>query len=68
MKKNMGSSDKIIRIILAILFGVLYFTGTITGTFGGILLIVGAIFLVTSFINFCPIYSLFNINTSKTKK
>lgn len=67
MKKNMGSSDRIIRIILALLFGVLYFTGTVTGTIGGILLILGVVFLATSVINFCPLYTLFGINTCKTK-
>ena len=68
MKKNMGSSDRIIRIILALLFGVLYFTGTVTGTVGGILLILGVVFLGTSIINYCPLYSLFGINTCKTKQ
>ena len=64
----MGTSDRIIRIILAILFGVLYFTGTVTGTAGGMLLILGVVLLATSFINFCPLYSLFGLNSSKTKK
>ena len=64
----MGSTDKIIRIILAIVFAVLYFTGTVTGTVGMILLIVGGVFLATSLINFCPMYKLFGTSTCKVKE
>jgi hypothetical protein len=67
MKKNMGSTDKIIRSVIAILIAVLYFTGTISGTLGLILLIFGGIFLATSFISFCPLYVPFGISTCKTK-
>jgi len=68
MKANMGNSDKFIRIILAILFSVLYFTKTVTGTMGIVMLLLGGIFLLTSIISFCPLYVLFGINTCKTKK
>ena len=61
----MGSTDKIIRIILAIVFAVLYFTGTVTGTTGMIFLILGGVFLATSLINFCPMYKLFGTSTCK---
>lgn len=67
MKKNMGTADKIIRIIVAAVFAVLYFTGTITGTIGMVLLVLGAVFLLTSVISFCPLYTLVGINTCKTK-
>lgn len=67
MKKNMGSTDKIVRIILAIIFAALYFTGTISGTFGLVLLILGAVFLLTSVVGFCPLYAPFGISTCKTK-
>lgn len=67
MKKNMGTADKIIRIIVAAVFAVLYFTGTITGTIAMVLLVLGAVFLVTSVISFCPLYTLVGINTCKTK-
>ena len=63
MKKNMGNADRIIRIAAAIVFGILYFTGTITGTLGIILLIFGAVFLLTSFVGFCPLYALLGMNT-----
>ena len=67
MKKNMGNTDRIIRVILAIVFSVLYFTGTVTGTFGLVLVILGAIFLATSFISFCPLYTLVGMNTCEKK-
>ena len=67
MKKNMGSADKTIRILLAAVFAVLYFTGTVTGTLGLILLILGGMFLATSFISFCPLYTIFGMSTCKTK-
>ena len=68
MKKNMGNTDRIIRVIAAIVFSALYFSGTITGTFGIILLVLGAVFLATSFINFCPLYTLFGMNTNEKKE
>ncbi len=67
MKKNMGNTDRIIRVILAIVFSVLYFTGTVTGTFGLVLVVLGAIFLATSFISFCPLYTLVGMNTCEKK-
>ena len=67
MKKNMGNTDRIIRIIAAIIFSVLYFTGTVTGTVGLVLVILGAVFLATSFISFCPLYTLVGINTCEKK-
>ncbi len=67
MKTNMGYADRIIRVILAIVFGVLYFTGTVTGIFGIILLILGAIFLITGFVSFCPLYTPFGLSTAPSK-
>jgi hypothetical protein len=63
MKQNMGSLDRIIRVVLAIIFGVLYFSGTVTGTLGIILLVLGAVFLVTSLVSFCPLYVPFKFST-----
>lgn len=67
MNKNMGNADRIVRIILAILFGALYFTGTVTGTLGIVLVALGVIFLLTSLVSFCPLYALFGLSTCKTK-
>ena len=65
MKANMGNLDRIIRVLIATLFAVLYFTGTVTGTFGIILLILAVVFLLTSLVRFCPLYGPFKINTLK---
>jgi drug/metabolite transporter superfamily protein YnfA len=65
MKKNMGSADRIIRIVAAIVFAVLYFTGTVTGAFGIVLIVLGGIFVVTSLISFCPLYTLIGINSCR---
>lgn len=67
MKKNMSSIDRIVRIIIAIIFGALYFTGTVSGTVGIILLALGAVFILTSFVSFCPLYLPFGISTCAKK-
>lgn len=66
MKKNMGSSDKVIRFILAAIFVGLYFTGTVTGTWGIVLLVLAGVFVLTSLISFCPLYAPFGLSTCKT--
>jgi hypothetical protein len=67
MTKNMGSADKIIRLVIAAIVAVLYFTGTITGTLGIVLLIFAGVFVLTSLISFCPLYLPFGLNTGKKK-
>jgi hypothetical protein len=67
MKSNMGTTDKIIRIAIAALIAVLYFTKVIPGTVGIILLVLAAVFVLTSLISFCPLYLPFGINTGKKK-
>ena len=67
MKANMGSLDKAIRVILAIVFAMLYITKTVEGTVGIILLVFGGVFLLTSVISFCPLYTIFGINTCNKK-
>ncbi|MGA9269182.1 MAG: DUF2892 domain-containing protein [Lutimonas sp.] len=68
MKKNMGLTDRIIRVIVAAIIGILYFTGTISGTLGMVLLILAGIFVLTSLISFCPLYAPFGLNTCALKK
>lgn len=68
MKKNMGKTDKLIRVILGLIFIALYFAGTVTGTLGIVLLILGAVFILTSAMSFCPLYTLVGINTCAVKK
>ncbi len=67
MKKNMGTTDKIIRIVIAVLFTVLFFTQAVTGVAGIILLVLAAVFILTSLIGSCPLYLPFGINTCKKK-
>ena len=67
MKKNMGSADRITRLLIAAIVAVLYFTNVITGTLGIVLLVIAGVFVLTSVISFCPLYSLFGIRTCKTK-
>ncbi len=68
MKKNMGSADRIIRIIIAAIIGVLYFSGTVSGTLGIVLLVLAVVFLLTSIISFCPLYAPLGIRTCLRKK
>ncbi|MBN8836797.1 MAG: DUF2892 domain-containing protein [Sphingobacteriia bacterium] len=68
MKKNMGTADKAIRVLVAILFAMLFLTKTLEGTAGIILLVLAIVFLLTSFISFCPLYLPFGINTCKKEK
>lgn len=67
MKKNMGSIDKVVRILLAIVAVVLYFTNVVTGTWGIVLLVLAAVFVLTSLISVCPLYLPFGISTCKKK-
>ena len=68
MKKNLGTIDKIVRITLAAAFAVLIYLGEISGTAAIILGILGAIFVLTSSIGFCPLYFPFNISTRMRSK
>ncbi len=67
MKKNMGSIDKTVRIVLALIIAFLYYNGTIAGTLGIVLIVLAAVFVITSFISFCPLYTIFGIKTCKTE-
>jgi hypothetical protein len=68
MKPNMGTSDKVVRIIIALSIVVLYLTSVISGTLATILLVFAGIFIVTSFMSFCPLYLPFGITTCKKEK
>jgi hypothetical protein len=65
MKKNMGTIDKVIRVLVAVIILVLYFTHVISGTLAVILLILAAVFVVTSLLGLCPLYLLFGLSTNK---
>jgi hypothetical protein len=64
-KQNMGTIDRLLRVLLALVIAVLYFSSAISGTVALILGIVAAVFLVTGFTGFCPLYQLFNLSTRK---
>ncbi|WP_367389150.1 DUF2892 domain-containing protein [Lewinella sp. LCG006] len=68
MKKNMGNIDRGIRVIVAIIIAALYFTGTLTGTLGIVLLVLAAVFVLTSFVSFCPLYTIFGLSTCPVDK
>ena len=65
MRTNMGSADKTIRIIIAAVISGLFIGNIISGTVGYLLLALAAIFLLTSFVSFCPLYLPFGISTKK---
>ena len=68
MKKNVGQIDKLIRVLLGVAIAALYyFTDILSGTWGLVVVIVAILLLVTSLINFCPIYRIFGISTCKVK-
>ncbi|MGL2966361.1 YgaP family membrane protein [Flavobacterium sp. XGLA_31] len=68
MRKNMGSSDRAIRVLVATVIAVLYYNHTITGTLGIVLLVFAGVFVLTSLVSFCPLYVPFRINTCNVKK
>ncbi len=63
MKKNMGSADRIIRLLIAAIAVFLYSNGTLTGTWGIVAIVVAAIFALTSLVGFCPIYKIVGLST-----
>ena len=67
MKKNMGNTDKLVRVILALVLSALYFTDVIPGTPGLVLTVLAIVFLLTSLVSFCPLYLPFGINTNRKK-
>jgi len=67
MKKNLGMLDRVLRFVVAIIIGYLFFTDQITGGIGIVLLIIAGVFLVTSLISSCPLYMLLGLSTRKEK-
>ena len=68
MKLNMGTTDRVIRLIIAAIIGILYYYSVITGTRGIILLVFAGVFVLTSVFGFCPLYRLFGIDSCPAKK
>lgn len=65
MKRNMSDIDRIVRVVLAVVFAYLYFGGVVVGTLGIILVVLGAVFLLTAVVGFCPLYAPFKFSTYK---
>lgn len=63
----MGTTDKIIRIFIAVVLAALFFTKTISGTLGYIALALAGVFLLTSLVSFCPLYTVLGMNTCERK-
>jgi len=68
MKKNVGNIDRSFRFILAAVMAILYFTDTVSGTAGLVLVILSVVFLLTSLVGFCPLYLPFGVNACKSNK
>jgi Protein of unknown function (DUF2892) len=68
MKKNLGSADRLVRVIMAAVIATLYLTNVITGTLGLVLLVLAGVFVATSLISFCPLYAIFGLSTCPVKQ
>lgn len=68
MKKNVAQFDRVFRILLAVIIAGLYFANLISGLTAVVLLALAAVFIITAFVGFCPLYALFGISTKKTNK
>lgn len=68
MKKNMGTIDKLVRIIIAIAIASFYFANLISGTLAIVLLVLAGVFILTSFVSFCPLYLIFGLSTRKREE
>lgn len=67
MKKNLGTFDRIIRLLVAAVIAILYFTDVLSGTLGIILLVLAVVFVLTSLVSFCPLYAPFKFSTRSSK-
>jgi hypothetical protein len=65
MKTNESMADRIIRVLVGLALLGLYFGNVVTGTLGIVLVVLGAIALLTGLVGFCPLYMLLKINTNK---
>jgi len=63
MTTNMGSADRVIRLVIAAIAVFLYYNGTLTGTMGIVALVLAAVFTLTSLVSFCPLYAIVGLST-----
>lgn len=67
MKKNMGNTDRLMRLLVAVIIGILIYSGVLHGTFAYVLLALAIVFAVTAIVHYCPLYSIFGFNTCPPK-
>jgi hypothetical protein len=67
MQQNMGTADRIVRGLTAIVIVFLFFTNVLTGTIGIVLLVLAGVFVLTSLLGYCPLYALAGISTCGVK-
>lgn len=65
MKQNVGNIDRIVRLVVAVIFAYLYFGGIVAGTLGIVLLVLAVVFAATAALGFCPLYLPFKLSTKK---
>jgi hypothetical protein len=63
MKKNMGNTDRLVRVIVAAVVAVLFFTHVISGPLGILLMVLAGVFVLTSLVSFCPLYAPFRFSS-----
>lgn len=68
MKKNMGMIDRVLRLVVSVVLAYLYFSGTVEGTLGIVLIAAAAIFTLTAIVSFCPIYTILGLSTCPVPK
>lgn len=68
MTSNMGKTDKAIRILIALVIGLLIYFKVVTGALATVLLVIAGVFVLTSLISFCPLYTLIGLNTCKKER
>jgi ABC-type uncharacterized transport system permease subunit len=67
MKKNVGSIDKIVRLVIAVIAVYVAYKGMVASPWDYVLYAVAAIMVITSLMGSCPLFSIFGINTCKVK-
>lgn len=68
MKRNMSTADRSIRLVISAIIIILYLTNILTGTLGIVLLVIAGVLMLTSFVGYCPLYTLFGIHTHTEHK
>ena len=67
MKKNIGTGDRFLRVMIGVIALIFGLSGMLEGTLKWVVLGVGAVMVITASVQFCPLYTLLGINTCKVK-